>query len=188
MCSIMIDLETLGTSPTSVILQIGVAVFDHKARTLDVDASFSLKPDIDEQFVAGRTIDAGTLKWWSDQSPAARKEAFDEPSFGMFVTAKQFAASVEAIHPAEVWAHGAAFDLAIMRHFLGQTKTAMPWDFHIERDTRTLYALAKSLGVKWNTAEPSLAHTALSDAFAQAKTVNSVFSALVAQGMWRAEA
>ena len=67
---VMIDIESLGTSPDCTILSIGVVLFDPKG--MGITSKLELKPNVEEQTeIYKRSIDEGTLLWWSKQSPEA---------------------------------------------------------------------------------------------------------------------
>ena len=74
---IMIDLETLDTSPYCVILTIGAVRFDPKGN--GVVERLELRPTIDEQTEKyDRVINEDTIRWWGEQSEAAREEAMGD--------------------------------------------------------------------------------------------------------------
>lgn len=66
---IMVDLETLGTAPGSVILSIGAVRFDVEEGLLD---EFYVNIDVESSQRLGLTIDGATVMWWMKQSDAAR--------------------------------------------------------------------------------------------------------------------
>ena len=77
----MVDIETLGTSPDSVILEISTILFT------DVHGIRQTSPatyifDHDRQIVAGRTRDKATMNWWkeklSDKSYAPQDKIYLE--------------------------------------------------------------------------------------------------------------
>ena len=71
---VMIDLETLGTTPDAVILSIGGVKFDPNGdRIFD---EFIYKLDIDEQQQRGRTTNEDTMSWWATQPRAVIESAF----------------------------------------------------------------------------------------------------------------
>lgn len=72
---LMIDFETLGLRPTSIIIQMGVAAFDLDEKK--IGKTMKMKFNIQEQLLT-RTIDELTLKWWSKQDKELRKELIDE--------------------------------------------------------------------------------------------------------------
>ena len=74
---IMIDLETLDTSPYCVILTIGAVRFDPKGN--GVAERLELRPTIEEQIETHkRIIDDNTIDWWAKQNPAALEEAMGD--------------------------------------------------------------------------------------------------------------
>ena len=74
---IMIDLETLDTSPYCVILTIGAVRFDPKGN--GVVERLELRPTIEEQTeIHNRIIDDSTIEWWAKQNPAALEEAMGD--------------------------------------------------------------------------------------------------------------
>ncbi len=69
MQNVMIDLETLGTRPGSVILSIGAVEFD---RDLGLGREFYVELNQASSITAGLTTDDATVDWWLDQEDAAR--------------------------------------------------------------------------------------------------------------------
>lgn len=175
---VMIDLETLGTSPDAKILSIGIAAFDFVQE--GSQSVFSSVVSLDSQ---NGSVDEGTLQWWSNQSQLARETAF----------------AIERQHPAAaaqsvigflgsqggiegVWAHGAGFDLPILRTFLASQGYKRPWNHQLERDTRTLAMVIRSLGEEPPTM-CNATHVAIQDAIDQVYWVQHMHHRL--QGMMR---
>ena len=73
----MIDLETLGTDPNSVIISLGAIKFNPYT-DVEPDGGLYIKPDIDEQQDLGRTINDDTLEWWGRQDSKVRDEALSD--------------------------------------------------------------------------------------------------------------
>ena len=69
MSNLMLDIETLGTGPNSVILSIGAVEFDETG----VISKFYEAIDPESCTDWGLQIDARTVLWWMDQNDAARK-------------------------------------------------------------------------------------------------------------------
>jgi len=76
---IMIDLETLNTTPDASILTIGAVKFDPFGRELKEPAmdSFYVKVDLDSCDRIGLTTNDDTIAWWASQSKEAQDAAFD---------------------------------------------------------------------------------------------------------------
>lgn len=174
---IMIDLESLDTTPYSVILTIGVVRFDPKGT--GVVEKFELKPTIEDQTeLYNRTINEGTLLWWSQQNPEALNEAFDEKDR---ISLKD---CMEILYKycwnrRAVWSHGAGFDVVACETAMRQTLTdypnPIPWPFYTVRDTRTLYELA---GVSLKDGGHVTSHKAVDDAERQAIVVQRAYKVL----------
>ena len=68
---LMIDVETLGTRPGSVVTNIGIVAFDIEADGwADVGMEIPLNPQ--EQMGLGFKADWSTIRWWMDQSREAQ--------------------------------------------------------------------------------------------------------------------
>ena len=70
---VMIDIETLGTDPGSVILSIGAVEFDLK--TGKTGEEFYQWIDLESSSNKGFSVSAGTIKWWMMQNKKARQPA-----------------------------------------------------------------------------------------------------------------
>lgn len=65
---IMIDVETLGTRPGSVVTNIGVCAFDIEADGwADPGLEIGLNPQ--EQIDLGFKVDWDTIRWWMGHDP-----------------------------------------------------------------------------------------------------------------------
>ncbi len=75
---IMIDLETLATSPNSAVLTIGAVKFDPFGNELEMPSCEKLyiKVDIDSCDELNLDVNDDTLNWWSRQSKEAQEEGF----------------------------------------------------------------------------------------------------------------
>lgn len=171
---VALDLETLGTSPDSVILAIGaVAVCEEtgQRRRFYSVCNANAQP--------GRTVSRSTLDWWSKQSDAARA-AFDEAhkqEAPMLTTVleqlTQWIGDLGLTHDVFVWGNGANFDVAMLEHAYKQISDFVPWSYKNVRDMRTLYDITLRLGmdIKGNTIRVGTHHNALDDAEFQANVI-----------------
>lgn len=179
---VMVDLETLGTRPGSVILSIG-AVFFHPVGGLGPE--FYAVIDVASSCVAGLVGDASTIKWWSEQSEAAREvysQAFNGYGVDLSVVLTQFGAWLDEHGTGEkavkVWGNGAAFDNAILAEAYKRASVRLPWRFFNDRCFRTL----KNLAVVNPGLEPKfegVRHNALADAKHQARWAIAIMQQLV---------
>ncbi len=169
---VMIDLETLVLKTNCVILSIGLFSFDIDKMVVDKDSGIEYFPNIEEQVNEGRTIDASTFMWWMKQDREAQRvlyEAKREPLKDILANCRWWLdANSGAQKYRKVWSNGSVFDIAILENLWGPRT---PWVYWNVRDTRTLWDFCKT-----NKIKPALAHSALSDAIAQAEMVCDAYS------------
>jgi hypothetical protein len=178
---IMIDIESLDTTPNCVILTIGAVRFDPRGE--GVVERLELRPTIEDQTeIHNRSINEDTLRWWSTQSPAALEEALGDtgrtPFAECMATLYKFCWNRRA-----VWSNGASFDCVVMESAWRQTSTMpnpIPWPFWSIRDTRTLYEIA---GVSLKDGGHSTSHKAVEDAERQAIVVQKAYMKLMKAGL-----
>jgi 3' exoribonuclease, RNase T-like len=161
----MIDLETLATSPNSVILTFGAIKFDPFDDSKDLTDGLYLRVDVDEQIALGRHVDAGTVEWWGTQSEEIREEALGEHDR---VDLETFTHQLNRflVGTDRIWAQGPVFDIVIIENLYRQMGKPCPWLYYNIRDSRTLL---KALGDSRRGG--SLLHNALADAVSQAQAV-----------------
>lgn len=171
---IMIDLETLNTTPDSTILTIGAVKFDpfgSEIKEPKMD-SFYVKVDLDSCDRIGLTTNDDTIAWWANQSKEAQEAAFDPD--GRISIEDAFAQLYKFCWGAKrVWANGSCFDIIICEHVFRKIGRAIPWSFWEVRDVRTAF----DLGI--NPQRPPVkAHHALEDAWNQAVGIQNVYNTL----------
>jgi hypothetical protein len=156
----MIDIETLGTAPGSVILSIGAVTFD--AESGELGEEFYVAIDPESAVKGGLTMDVSTLKWWMEQSQEARDAAFY--GFWSLKPALEFLTQyVRRVEASRVWAKPPSFDLVLLEAAYRACAMGIPWHYKTPRDCRTLFDLT-------NATQPDVgtAHNALDDAKSQA--------------------
>jgi hypothetical protein len=174
---VMIDIESLDTSPNCVILTIGAVRFDPKGD--GIVEKLELRPTMEEQTELGREINEDTIRWWSTQSPAALEEAMGDQGRIPFREAMEklykFCWNQDA-----VWSNGASFDVVAMESAWRQLGIAIPWKFWTVRDTRTLYEVT---GVSLRDDKHVTTHKAVEDAERQAIIVQRGYKKLIDVGL-----
>ena len=160
---IMLDLETLGTEPGSIITTIGAAKFNNK----EVVDTFYVKIAVDDSQKLGFSIAPSTFLWWLDQEDAARKEITE------CTLAKGAKTVSEALNlfnywmgvDVPVWGNGVLFDNALLSHYYKVTEIRKPWTYRSDRCYRTVKNMFPEI-----TAEPfkGVKHNAVDDAISQA--------------------
>lgn len=150
---LMIDIETLDTQPSAIILEIGLVSF---TETSEIFRPSSYRPAIAMQEAVGRTLSESTLGWWEDQ---LRKEEIPMNSrlhMQELLEGNGISQSVESIHRAissevaevtgYVWCKGAGFDFPIIKSFFNSFNLADPLPYRKLMCLRTAQALAKDSG------------------------------------------
>ena len=161
----MLDLETLATSPDSVILTFGAVKFNPFDPEQDFDTGLYYRVDVDEQINLGRKVDPGTIEWWGRQNEAVREEALGENDR---VSLEYFTSQLNkfVVNAERIWAQGPVFDIVILENLYRQLNKPTPWPYYVIRDSRTLL---KALG---DTRNPgNMLHNALADCVSQAQAI-----------------
>ena len=127
---VMIDIETLGIEPGSVILSIGAVRFD----TDGLGKETHINVDLQSCQEAGLEIDANTLEWWLSQ-----EEDVQHILTGGMELRKALIQLNEFYHGAnEVWAFSPSFDCAHLEEAYEALNLVIPWTYQEKRDCRTL--------------------------------------------------
>lgn len=133
MKDVMIDIETMGTRSTSMIVQIGACYFNR--HTGDIGKTFltNIKHK-DDRF----TVDWDTISWWLGQSEDARK-SITKLALPVDEAVRDLA---EFLKDAKyIWSH-ATFDIPILLNAFNVVGEKFPIHYRMMRDIRTLMDLA----------------------------------------------
>lgn len=154
----MLDLETLGNRPGSVIVAVGAAKFGGGKIT----DTFYQRVDAESCVRLGLKIDASTLMWWLQQEDAARLEVTKagKPIEQVLNLFSEWLADPDA----EVWGNGAAFDNVLLGDAYDRALLDRPWKFWNDRCYRTVRGLRPDIPA----ARRGVHHNALDDAKTQA--------------------
>lgn len=164
--NVMLDLETLGTKPGSVILSIGAVAFCTRTMQLGPKFKRTIIPRTCAE--AGLVMDADTVLWWFKQSAEARLSIANANSVSLIHALQDFhnyliLLGVPADH-IKVWGNGANFDNALLSAAYAAIKAPQPWKFWNDRCYRTV----KNLHADIPYPRHEVAHDCLIDAEAQA--------------------
>ena len=168
-----IDIETLGTSPDTVVLTIGGIKFNpHEDDGLH--SQFYYRLDADEQIEMGRTVDEKTLEWWETQPEEVKADALNTndriPVEETLKALNKWLVGVD-----KIWCQGPVFDIGILENLYKQIEIHHNWSFWNIRDSRTLFGLMpKDPRKEMNFA----AHNALADAIVQSLCIQKVYKKL----------
>jgi hypothetical protein len=169
---LMLDLETLGTKPDTVILTLGAVKFN--PYTTDMPGpGYYVRPDVDEQLASGRSYDEDTLTWWNDQDPVVREEALGTEGRisieQMMADLNRFLVGVD-----NIFCQGPVFDISILENIYQQYSKPVPWHYWQIRDSRTIFKMINYDHKKNNTG----LHNALADSYSQAIGIQEVYCML----------
>ena len=164
---IMLDIETLATSPDAAVLTFGAIKFDPFNPSIQMSDGIYFRINVDEQIDLGRRVDEGTVAWWGTQSAEVREEALGETDR---VSIEDFTKALNkfVVGATRIWAQGPVFDIVILENLYRQIGKPAPWQYYSIRDSRTLL---KALGD--DRKGGALLHNALADAVSQAEAVQS---------------
>jgi len=179
---VMVDIETLGDRSNSVILSIGAVEFDMEKAQLAEDGGWGEKfyeiINIQSCLDAGLKVTGGTISWWMSQSEKAKKEAFKGKTsiedtlikFAKFISRKKY----------YVWSNGLRFDISLLEDAYRTLNMIVPWDFHYEKDVRTLAGFfpeikQKHIKMAYKIGVP---HTPISDCLTQIGYCSEIWNKL----------
>lgn len=168
---ICIDIETLSTKSNAAILSIGAVIFDPYAENMDQVEAFYKKVSYDSCENAGLVVDDSTMAWWAKQEQTLIDDTFnDDGREDLIQVLKDL--NVFCRGGTHFWAKSPSFDCVILETVAGLVNLGVPWSYPQTRDCRTIYDLA----------DPELpkqtVHSALEDAYNQAKGVQTVYKKL----------
>lgn len=177
MKQIMLDLETLDTSPSALVVSIGAVAFDPMNPVLGDEFYLELSDLRIQQVVGNRTISADTVSWWMQQDAMAKQVfapcAPDHPVRARTVDAlEKFALFIGDNGGSEalIWGNGADFDNIILGSLYESFGFKKPWSYSRNRCFRTLKSLAPFVKV----AREGTHHNALDDAITQVRHLHAI--------------
>lgn len=175
MFNVMIDLETMGTTPEAAVLSIGAVYFDLNTGELGPDTHIKL------DFVSAckdRMMDPDTVKWWLTQDEEAQKALLRGANVASQADAITTLSGFLWASDIVVWGNGATFDISILENWFRQRGHFIPWKFYNVRDMRTVVAMAEDIISKDDIPFQGVKHDALDDAKHQARVVSAMWQKL----------
>ena len=181
--NVMLDLETLGTKPGSVILSIGAVEFNKDG--LYREFYEEIKVSSSEGY--GLAKDKSTLEWWEKQSPAARV-TFDrchtmEPRSlpDVLLSFTIWLAGCEGgVDKLKLWGNGSDFDNVLLDAAYRAANLAYPVKYWNHRCFRSLKGLPMVPGKALEPKRAGTHHNALDDAKHQALWAVAILQKLYA--------
>jgi exodeoxyribonuclease VIII len=172
---VMLDLETLSTRKDAAVFQIAALCFDPETGETGTSFCAFIRPGD----VRGH-LDIGTLAWWMTQQ-ACGDVARRWQNAGLRSTeALSDLGEWLSLHDVKaLWSHGATFDIVVLENQYTAQGLTKPWSYRIERDTRTLYALAYADGkAPYVETDDARKHDAAYDCEVQAQQVSIAWRSL----------
>lgn len=163
----MVDIETLSTTPTAQIMSVGVVRFNCETKEFKDEALWCVdfKKSIQEY---NFTVDPETVQWWLTQNREVLKSQMQNKisleemllNFQKWVVPNQ-----------ELWAWGTNFDISILHHAYRTLGIPVPWKYHNIRCCRTI---AAAFGMEKEKLDGSY-HNAIEDCKSQASVLFNIF-------------
>lgn len=167
---VMIDLETLGTAPGSVVLSIGAVTFGANG----LGAQFYREIDLESSAEAGLAQDADTIAWWLNTNKEefmrlTRREPSEHKARLRAVSESFNAWLVQLVvgqtDKLRIWGNGANFDNVLWREAANAAGVPPVWVYWQDRCYRTIKSLSPSVKL----IRQGMHHNALDDAKSQAE-------------------
>lgn len=159
----MVDLETLDTRPSAIILSIGACLVDWGRGV--ASEPFYRVIEVESCREVGLTESSDTRAWWDKQSPEARK-VFTDPGIKLIEALCDFSDYLKPFGRTRIWGNGSDFDNVILANAYDALGLDAPWKFWDNRCFRTVKNIHKG-HIKESTREGTY-HNALDDAIHQA--------------------
>lgn len=164
----MIDIETLGTAPGSVVLAAGIVVFGKDS--YEAMLKFNLTESLKEDFKPNHE----TLKWWE-------KQGFDYTSLsdekaGNEVILVKIASVIDRYKPNTVWGCGPQFDMVLLESYYRHYNIPVPWRYGQLRCFRTMRELFKPCIADWSF--EGIPHNPLDDAKNQVRQLQKIMNCI----------
>lgn len=178
---IMVDLETFGTTPGSIITSIGAVWFGGGK----IHDEFYAKINPASCAKLGMTMNPDTILWWLGQSDDARKEMIDcgkgqnlkDVLFNFSVWVSSNISDQTMMFPArevQMWGNGATFDNILLRDAYERVGITRPWTYSGDLCYRTVKNLRPDIEIE----RTGTHHNALEDAKSQAIHLMKIGEAL----------
>lgn len=165
MRDVMVDLETLGTIPGSIVVSIGAVFFD-EMEVAEWGFYRAISRAASENFKL--TANPLTEAWWEEQSEEARKVLTDPAAISPRTALEHFNDWLSAnADPTEIrmWGNGANFDNPLLAVLYDRVMLKPSYKFYNERCYRTVKNQYPDIKLQ----RTGTYHNALDDARCQAK-------------------
>lgn len=167
----MIDLETLGLRYDAAIISIGAIRFN--IATGEELGSFHNNITYESALKYGKA-ETETVKWWSQQSKAAKAGLEDPVPRSAANVMNDFTTFLGT--GCIVWGNPSVFDISKLEYWYQGNH---PWNYYHVRDMYSYYELGELLGINAkNIPFEGTKHNALDDARHQVKFVSKIYQVI----------
>lgn len=164
---VMLDLETFGSRPGSVIVSIGMVRFG----ATHLGEEFYRLIDPNSCVELGMTMDPGSIMWWLAQSDPARAALLRSPGEHIMTALRDASAYLSETANTCVWGNGATFDNVLLSEAYRMANLQRPWSYRLDRCFRTM-----KFGFPTNPPDrEGTHHNALDDAKHQAIWLQTIY-------------
>lgn len=130
----MLDLETLGVIPTSIVLSVGIAIFNEKYEIIDKKMWIL---DKNEQLKLKRTYNQGTVDFWKRQPKEAKEQFNSDEVYNLEDFKINFYNYVSSFKIDTVWSSAPVLDVGCLQTLFGDGDY-LPWRYDQVRCLRTI--------------------------------------------------
>lgn len=172
----MVDIETMGTLPYSIIMSIGIVAFD--IITGELGEEFYKTIDVKSSKSFNLIQDKATVEWWNKQDSCIFLELFKNTE-QLPTVLKELNSFLKNNCKTDklMWGNSASFDLGLLRNAYERCGIIPQWYYGNEFCCRTIVLLNPS--VKNNMSKLVGAHHPITDCKNQieylVKTINSIY-------------
>lgn len=190
---LVLDLETLDTTPTSVILSLGCSLFSFEKEENDfryyVENGFYVKIDPVSQIKSGRSTSKGTIAWWRNQGKEAQTVLMPHKNDKSLPEAlKLFREYLNQneynLKKSYCWSRGTYFDWPIVENAHLQYNLPLPYNGWKIRDIRTAIDILYGVDdgkyeLKNGTPKEFIKHNSLHDCAMDILRLKELYSSLL---------
>lgn len=139
--ALALDIETLDTTPTSIVIQIAAAAYTYtekgSGKTLP---ALDLRLNTPSQIQRGRTISTDTMKFWFGDcdNKAVLGAILVNQDVPVEIALRTLCDYIKQHGVEEIWSQGPTFDIGILENLMAQFGIEVPWKFYQVRDLRTV--------------------------------------------------
>lgn len=169
MNDICIDIETLGTTPDSVIISIGAVKF-----SFEDDEIETFKQNVDPVSCKklGMVTQKSTIQFWADQPIEVQKSVMTNQTDIKYALLGLNNFIGEYSSQNRIWCQGVAFDIPILEWAYRESVIPCPWRYFQIYDTRTIINLS---GIDWkNYSRIGDHHDSIGDCLTQIKAIKEI--------------